>query len=416
MDRRNRYNRDGDRRDKFKYEENVDLELYKNSKEDEELIQDIESFEDLNLNANLLRGIYSNGFEKPSIIQKKAIRPFMTGRDIIAQAQSGVGKTGTFCISILNSIEPELKMTQAIILSPTMELASQNDMVLRKLGLYMNLTYNISIKRVNINENINSLKRNPHIVVGTPGRIYDMINRGALKTDDIKYFILDEADEMLSLGFVSQIKDIFMTLPKDVQVGLYSATMGKDFFEITRELMRNPINILVKTGQLTLEGIKQYKINVERNDYKFETLCDLYKILNINQTMIYCNSKRNVERLTQNLIDNSFTVSYIHGGMSSDERTSTMDDFKKGKTRILVSTDLLSRGIDVQQVSIVINYDIPSTVDKYLHRIGRCGRYGRKGVSVNFMTKYDEKRMEHIEQYYHTIIDDLPQDISCLLE
>ena len=191
--------------------------------------------------------------------------------------------------------------------------------------------------------------------------------------------------------------------------------MGPNFFDITEKFMNNPVNILVKAEQLTLEGISQYFINVEKNDYKFDTLCDLYSVLTITQSMIYCNSRRIVENLSERLKENNFTVSIIHGELTPKEREETMAEFRNGKSRVLVSTDLLSRGIDVQQVSVVINYDVPSRVENYLHRIGRSGRFGRKGTAINFLTYYDERKIKNIEQYYNTIIDEMPANVGDII-
>ena len=398
----------------------VDIEKINSTNDEEakELIQPIQSFEDLNLNDKILRGIYGYGFETPSPIQQRAIKPFLAGRDIIAQAQSGMGKTATFCLGVLGRLDVSKNETQALILAHTRELALQINMVFRSIGHYLDLNYNLSVKGVPIHENIESLNgktRTPHIVIGTPGRILDMIHKGALQIGTLKMLVLDEADEMLSKGFLEQVYDIFKSLPSSIQVGLYSATMNQEFFKITDNFMRKPVNVLVKADLLTLEGIKQYYINVEKNDFKFETLCDIFSLLTVSQSMIYCNSKKVVDDLTYRLQEANFTVSYIHGAMTSNERELTMAAFRNGKTRVLVSTDLLSRGIDVQQVSVVINYDVPTRVDNYLHRIGRSGRFGRKGVAINFATYYDIKKIKNIEQFYNTQIDVLPEDISGLL-
>ena len=422
----NRYERNSrnDRNDRNdRNEENdtpVNIEKINSTNDTEanELIQPVQSFEDLNLNDKILRGIYGYGFENPSPIQQRAIKPFLAGRDIIAQAQSGMGKTATFCLGVLGRLDPSKNETQALVLAHTRELALQINMVFRAIGHYLDLHYNLSVKGVPIHENIESLNgktRTPHIVIGTPGRILDMIHKGALQIQTLKMLVLDEADEMLSKGFLEQIYDIFKSLPSNIQVGLYSATMNEEFFKITNNFMRNPVNVLVKADLLTLEGIKQYYINVEKNDFKFETLCDIFSLLTVSQSMIYCNSKKVVDDLTYRLQEANFTVSYIHGAMTSNERELTMAAFRSGKTRVLVSTDLLSRGIDVQQVSVVINYDVPTRVDSYLHRIGRSGRFGRKGVAINFATYYDIKKIKNIEQFYNTQIDILPEDISGLL-
>ena len=217
---------------------------------------------------------------------------------------------------------------------------------------------------------------------------------------------------MLSKGFEEQIRNIFTYLPESVQVGLFSATMSPDFFSITSQFMRNPIKILVKNDELTLEGIKQFYIRMMRDEYKFIALCDLYKTFSISQTIIYCNSKRTVEYLHDRLEENNFSCAFIHGEMEQDTRKDIMNNFRSGSVRMLISTDLLCRGIDVQQVSIVINYDVPYKIENYIHRIGRSGRYGRKGVAVNFANDRELRVLKDIEKYYSTSIEEMPQEIS----
>lgn len=374
-----------------------------------------ESFEDMELREKILRGIYAYGFESPSSIQKKGIMPIIQQNDVIEQAQSGMGKTATFSIGALQLVDDRVNKTQVIILAHTRELAYQIDTVIKAISKFTKTRFCLSVKGVPISENIAILKKNPHIVIGTPGRIYDMICKKALRTNGLKMLVLDEADEMLSKGFQEQVYDIFQTLPTTIQVALFSATMPEEFFDLAENFMRDPIKILVQKEQLTLEGIKQYYINVDKNEYKFEVLRDLYNFLTINQSIVYCNSRRMVEDLYDRLTDENFPVSYIHGDMTPTEREQAMINFRNAKTRVLISTDLLSRGIDIQQVSIVINYDIPNNVDNYLHRIGRSGRYGRKGVSINFATYYDKKKIEDIEQHYCIEIEAMPDDLSCLL-
>jgi len=386
------------------------------SEENKNEFLDISSFEDLEIDNDILRGVFSYGFENPSPIQKKGIVPFLKGRDVIAQAQSGTGKTATFSLGVLGRLDIKSQTTQALVLAHTRELALQINNVFTQIGSYLKPTINISIKGLSINDNINELKANPQIVIGTPGRVLDMINKRALNVRTLKMLVMDEADEMLSLGFIDQVKDIFRLMPEDIQVGLFSATMPDEFFEITKKFMRDPVRILVKSEQLTLEGINQYYIDVEKNQYKFETLCELYSILTINQSIIYCNNKKVVDDLTFKMRENDFTVSYIHSNMFPKEREETMSEFRNGKTRVLISTDLLARGIDVQQVSVVINYDIPSNIENYLHRIGRSGRFGRKGVAINLATFYDAEKIKKIEAYYGTVIDEMPADIHSILQ
>lgn len=380
---------------------------------------EIESFEDLSISQDILRGIFAYGFERPSPIQRKAINPVLAGRDVIAQAQSGMGKTATFCIGTLGLVDPQLNEIQACVLVHTRELALQVDTVFRYIGKYTDLRINLSVKGILPRENIDSLQGangpKPHVVIGTPGRVLDMIRKSALNTEFIKILVFDEADELLTEGFIEQTQKIVHAMPQSVQIALFSATMSSEFFSITNKFMRNPVNILVKTDELTLEGIKQFYIDCEKNEYKFDTLCDIFSVLVVNQSIIYCNSQKIVEYLNNKLVASNFTVSFIHGGLTSQEREITMSDFRKGKTKVLLTTDLLGRGIDVQQVSVVINYDIPSKVESYIHRIGRSGRYGRKGVAINFITYYDKKRMTNIEQYYNTELQPLPSDIGSLV-
>jgi len=252
-------------------------------------------------------------------------------------------------------------------------------------------------------------------VVGTPGRVYDMLSRRVLRPDHIKVLVLDEADEMLSRGFKDQIYDIFQALPSSIQVGLFSATMPPDALDLTRKFMREPVRILVKKEQLTLEGIKQYYVNVEKEEWKLDTLCDLYDTLNITQCVIFCNSRRKVDWLTDKLRSRDFTVSSTHGDLTSQEREVILSQFRTGSSRILITTDLLARGIDVQQVSLVINYDLPRNLENYLHRIGRSGRFGRKGVAINFVTKDDVRLLREIEQFYNTHIEEMPANIADLI-
>jgi len=367
-----------------------------------------EKFEDMDLSDELLRGVFAYGYEKPSVIQQKAIKQLITGKDLIAQAQSGTGKTATFTIGMLQNLDTKLNKTQVIILAHTRELANQIHNVVSNLSKYMNIKINLSVGGIHVRDNMNSLKENPHIVIGTPGRVYDMLNKRVLQSENIKMLILDEADELLSNIFITQVYDIFRTLPGEMQVGLFSATMNDNFFSITKKFMRDPVTILVKNEELTLEGIRQYYINLEQNEFKFDTLCDLYAAFSVSQSIIYCNSKKIVDILSNKLINNNFSVSAIHGDMLQSVRDSIVKEFRDGQSRVLITTDLLSRGIDIQQISVVINYDIPKEIESYIHRIGRSGRYGRKGLAINFVTSYDKDKIKQIESYYSTEIPELP--------
>lgn len=375
----------------------------------------VASFDDMNLKELLLRGIYGLGFEKPSAIQQRAIVPCCTGRDVIAQAQSGTGKTATFSVSILQRIDETLPHVQALVMAPTRELAMQIQKVMCALGEYMNVQVHACIGGTSIREDQRQLEKGVHVVVGTPGRVNDMISRNVLQTEKIKMFVLDEADEMLSKGFKDQIYDVFKTMPQDVQVVLLSATMPVEVLEVTECFMQNPIQILVKKEELTLEGIRQYYINVGKDDFKFDTLCDLYDQVNVTQAVIFCNTRKKVEYLTEMMTKNKFTVSCLHGDMEQAERETIMREFRSGSSRVLITTDLLARGIDVQQVSLVINYDLPANRENYLHRIGRSGRFGRKGVAINFVTDQDVRTLQELEQFYTTSIDEMPNNIGELI-
>eukprot|EP00300_Choanocystis_sp_HF-7_P033065 c45355_g1_i1.p2 GENE.c45355_g1_i1~~c45355_g1_i1.p2 ORF type:complete len:411 (+),score=95.17 c45355_g1_i1:38-1234(+) len=380
--------------------------------EGENYFEIVENFDDMNLREELLRGIYAYGFERPSAIQQRAITPILMGRDVIAQAQSGTGKTATFSISILQSLDLSLKETQALVLAPTRELASQIQKVLVALGDYMQTSCHACIGGTAVRDDIETVRQGIHVIVGTPGRVYDMIQRRALRVNHLKMFVLDEADEMLSLGFSEQIYDIFRDVPPTVQVVLLSATMPADVLDVTQKFMRSPIRILVKQDELTLEGIKQFYVMVDREDWKFDTLVDLYATLSITQAVIFVNTRRKVEYLTEQLNRRDFTVSSMHGEMDQATRDLIMREFRTGSSRVLITTDLLARGIDVQQVSLVINYDLPVNRENYIHRIGRGGRFGRKGVAINFVAAQDIDVLKDIQSFYSTTVEEMPMDVS----
>jgi translation initiation factor 4A len=374
-----------------------------------------ESFDDYDLDENLLRGIYSYGFEKPSAIQQRGIKPILDGRDTIGQAQSGTGKTATFVIGVLQRTDVGLRACQGLILAPTRELANQIQKVALALGDYQKVRCHSCIGGTSVRDDIDKLKEGQHLVVGTPGRVFDMISKRHLRVDDLITFVLDEADEMLSRGFKDQIYDIFKCLPPNIQVCLFSATMAPEILDLTSKFMRDAVRILVKKDELTLEGIRQFYVAIEKEEWKLDTLCDLYETLTITQAIIYCNTRRKVDFLAEQLQKRDFTISTMHADLDQKERDLVMREFRSGSSRVLISTDLLARGIDVQQVSLVINFDLPQNMENYLHRIGRSGRFGRKGVAINFVTNSDVRAMKDIEKYYHTQIEEMPMDIADLI-
>jgi len=382
---------------------------------DKKEYETFETWEDsnLNLNENLLRGIYSHGFSKPSPIQQKSIISIINGKDIIAQAQSGTGKTGAFSIGALQRINVDEHKTQLLLLSPTRELAMQSYNVISSLSKNMKINIKLFIGGTNIEKDIKDLKNNtPHVVIGCTGRVYDLMRRNHLDYNNIKLMILDEADEMLSIGFKEQVYEIFQYLNNEIQICLFSATMPTEIETMTKKFMRDPIKILIKTEMLTLEGIGQYYIAFDDEQSKFEALKDLYMLISVSQCIIYCNSTKRVEDLYNALIGDNFPVCRIHGDMSKEDRTNAYKDFINGKYRVLISSNVTARGIDVQQVSTVINFDIPKCPRTYLHRIGRSGRWGRKGTGINFITKFDVTKIKEIEQYYKTEITEFKVNTS----
>ena len=375
-----------------------------------------DSFEhpDLNLRDEILNGIYSYGFEKPSQIQRVAIKPIIDKEDIVIQSHSGTGKTATFIIGLLNHINENLKEPQAIIISNTRELADQTFKVCNSLSHFTKIKSNLCIGGdMQFKYYSDSLK--DHIIIGTPGRISDLINKNIINTSNIKIIVVDEADDVLSNSFIKQVKKIFTKLPEETQVVLISATIPNEMSALFDVILKpNFITILVKDNELTLDGIKQYYINIDEQS-KIEALMDLYKFISIGQAIVYCNKKYKADELKQLLENNNYSVSILHGDMIQKEREGIMDEFRKGKTRILITTDILSRGIDVQQVSLVINYDMPKYPQTYIHRIGRSGRYGRKGSAINFVTKKEKNILNFIRKIYNTEIIPLPNNVSELL-
>jgi len=286
---------------------------------------------------------------------------------------------------------------------------------LMAFGEFMNARCHACIGGKSIGEDIRTLQAGVHVVSGTPGRVFDMIKRRVLKTKHIKMLVIDEADEMLSRGFKEQLYDIYRYLPPKTQVVLISATMPHDVLEITTKFMNDPVRILVKRDELTLEGIKQFFVAVEKEEWKFDTLCDLYDILTITQAVIFCNTKIKVDWLQGKMKEANFTVAAIHGDLPQKERDAIMGEFRAGKSRVLIATDVWGRGLDVQQVSLVINYDLPNSRELYIHRIGRSGRFGRKGVAINFVKNDDIRILRDIEQYYGTQIDEMPMNVADLI-
>ena len=383
-------------------------------KQDEEVIKEIQQWDELQISIDLLKGIYAYGFEKPSEIQRKAIVPILEGRDVIAQAQSGMGKTGTFSIGVLGRIDIKRGKVQAIMMAPTHELAKQTYQVITALGNTMEgLRVKTLIGGTSIQEDADDIRKScPHIIVGTAGRIYDMFRRKYLSGQEVKVMVLDEADEMLSHGFQDKIHQIFQFLNNEVQVAIFSATLPQEILDITKKFMRNPIKITMEAEKLNLECITQYYIALRHDGDKYDTLKDLFSAISVSQCIIYCNSIHRVTDLYKAMIEEGFSVCYIHSSMDKNDRDQAFKSFKSGNFRVLISSDITARGIDIQQVSTVINFDITRCPHKYLHRIGRSGRWGRKGMAINFVTRQDIDTMRKIERHYGIEIKELPVDFS----
>ncbi|KAG8916028.1 RNA helicase, partial [Tulasnella sp. 418] len=372
--------------------------------ETSEVIKEAATFDELDLKIDLLKGIYAQGFEKPSTVQRSAIPPMISGRDVIAQAQSGTGKTATFSIGILQNIDTSKRETQALVLSPTRELATQIQTTIAALGDYMNVQIHACIGGTSIGDDIRKLDYGVHVVSGTPGRVFDMIRRRNLRTKNIKILVLDEADELLNKGFKKQIYDIYRYLGTGTQMVVISATLPHDVLEMTTKFMTDPVRILIKRDELTLEGIQQFYVAVEMEEWKYDILHDLLAKLQSSKMVIFCNTRRKVDWLTEKLREANITVLSMHGDMKQVQRNGIMDEFRRYSSRVLISTDVWARGIDVQQVSVVINYDLPSNRENYIHRIGRSGRWGRKGVAINFVTVENAKILRDIGQQTTTCL------------
>jgi translation initiation factor 4A len=374
-----------------------------------------ESFDLMGLDDNLVRGIYAYGFENPSKIQQRAIVPMSKHTDILAQSQSGTGKTGAFTIGSVSVIDTKLKAPQVLVICPTRELAQQTERVARAIGSYIELKVLSATGGNQIRSDVTALKAGAQFIVGTPGRIYDLIRRGDMSIEHIKYVVLDEADQMLEDLFAEQIKAILDNkFPAFTRLALFSATMPQNVLEIAENYLNNPVRILLPADEVTLDGIKQYFVSLEREDWKLPVLLDLYQQIAVNQALIYVNKRQKAEWLAKQLAAQGFTLEYIHGEMDVAQRKKRMEDFRSGVVRVLISTDLLARGIDVQQVSMVINYEMPIQRENYVHRIGRSGRYGKKGVAINLVYGDEINAMKEIESHYTTTIAELPEDLSSL--
>ena len=378
-----------------------------------EIMVRAETFEDMRLKKKLIQGIYNYGFEKPSVIQQKGIVPIIMKKDIIAQAQSGTGKTATFVIGTLQTLESDSSSIKILVIVPTRELAHQIQEVYTSIGCYLDAPTQVCTGGSKLSVDVHFLKKKPpQVLIGTPGRLLDLFSTNSSVISSLNFIVIDEADEMFSKGFKVQVFKIIKYIPKSSNIAFFSATLPKDILKIIELFMNDPIRILVKKDELTLEGIKQFYIAVDEEHWKLDVLCDLYKRIRIKQAIIYVNTRRKVEWLSKKMIQNGFDASQLHGDMSHTERGGIMKKFRSGLIKVLITTDLLSRGIDVEQVSLVINFDLPMSKESYIHRIGRSGRFGRKGLAINFLGRLDVPVLREIEVYYSTSVEEMPSDIT----
>jgi superfamily II DNA/RNA helicase len=371
------------------------------------------SFDDMEfLSYDLMKGIFDYGFKSPSSIQNLTIKNIHDGYDIIAQSQSGTGKTGAFTIGALSIIDVLQNHPQVIIMATTRDLATQIHYVVSNISKHMNIKISLAIggtRIVGTSRDPYKHIRTSHIIIGTPGRIYDYINRKAFDSKKIKMFIMDEADALLKDDFIEQIKLIYNELDAASQVIIFSATYTDEIIDIADSITQEPKKkILMKYEDLSLDLIKQYKIEVRYENIKYSTLADLYTKLQIGQCIIFVNSINTVNMLDKRLTRDGFGVSKIHGDLTTEQRTAVLKDFRLGLSRVLLATDVLSRGIDIEQIGIVINYDLPRDFASYIHRIGRSGRFGKIGVAINFVTNNDHENLYALEQHYKIKIEDMP--------
>jgi len=375
-----------------------------------------EEFDQMNLPENLLRGVYAYGFEKPSAIQQKGIVPIAEGRDVLAQAQSGTGKTGTFVIGSLSRVDEAIKKPQVLVLVHVRELAQQIEKVAKALGNFMNLQVLCAVGGNPLRDDIRQLEGGAQFIVGTPGRVFDLVNRNVLDRSDIRVLIMDEADQMLEDLFYKQVMCILEKgFPEKTRVALFSATMPEQVVEVANKILNHPVRVLIKPAAVRLEGIQQFFVPLDREDHKFECICDLYKNLNISQAVIFCNKRQKAEMLAERMTAQGYPVTCLHGELEKPERTRRMKQFIEGSTRVMVATDIIARGIDVQQISLVINYELPTNRENYVHRIGRAGRFGRKGTTINMLLPEEEGMMKDISEHYDMKVLPLPDSISNLV-
>ncbi len=361
-------------------------------------------FDELDLNPQILRGIQEMGFEEATPIQARAIPVLMEGSDVIGQAQTGTGKTAAFGIPLLQKVDGQNKSTQAIVLCPTRELAIQVAEEIRALSKYMHGTKILPVYGgQDIGKQIRSLKGGAQIIIGTPGRVMDHLRRKTIRCDEVHTIVLDEADEMLNMGFREDIETVLGYLPTERQTVLFSATMPKPILEITKKFQNNAVMIKEVKKELTVPSVEQFYYDVKRKD-KVEVLSRILDVYNPKLSLVFCNTKRMVDEVVEALQGRGYFAEGLHGDMKQQQRDRVMNSFRNGRTEILVATDVAARGIDVDDVEAVFNYDLPQDDEYYVHRIGRTGRAGRTGQAFSFVKGKEVYKIKDIQRYCKTKI------------
>jgi ATP-dependent RNA helicase DDX6/DHH1 len=367
-------------------------------------------FEDFCLKRDLLMGIFEKGWEKPSPVQEESIPIALSGRDIVARAKNGTGKTGAYTIPILEQIDPSKDTIQGLILVPTRELALQTSQIAHELGKHLDIKVMVTTGGTNLKDDILRVYEKVHLIVATPGRVIDLMEKKVAVMDDCKVLCLDEADKLLSHDFEGMMEKLLSHLPAKRQTLLYSATFPMTVENFTKKHMENhhTINLM---EELTLKGITQYYAFVQEKQ-KIHCLNTLFTKLQSNQSIIFCNSTQRVELLAKKITELGFSCYYIHAKMLQSHRNRVFHDFRAGLCRNLVCTDLFTRGIDIQAVNVVINFDFPKMSETYLHRIGRSGRFGHYGIAVNLITYEDRYSLSKVERELGTEISPIPRDVD----
>lgn len=363
-------------------------------------------YQDANIDSRILRAVEEMGFEEMTPIQEEAIPVLLEGKDVIGQAQTGTGKTAAFGIPVLQNVDADSRNLQAVILCPTRELAIQATQEMHRFAKYM---HGVRILAVyggqEISRQIKALKGGVQVIVGTPGRVMDHMRRHTLKMDQVKMVVLDEADEMLNMGFREDIETILQGIPKEHQTALFSATMPKPILEITNTYQNDAVYLKMIQKELTIDLVKQYFYRVT-NEIKLEVTCRLLDYHGIRRSLIFCNTKKQVDELNEALKNRDYAAEGLHGDLSQSQRDVVMNRFRSGNLEILIATDVAARGIDVDDVEAVINYDLPQDIEYYVHRIGRTGRAGREGKSFSLVTNREMYRLHDIERVCHTSIEE----------